>query len=110
MKKILKGIPASAGKARGKVRIILDARECHKLEKGEILVTEMTDPLFTPAFKKAGAILTEIGGLLCHAAITAREFGVPCIVSVKEVTKILKDGQMISIDALTGKVIIDDNS
>jgi len=103
-KRILEGIPASAGKVTGKVRVILEPSECHKFKKGEILVTEMTDPFYAPAIMKARALITEIGGLLCHAAIIAREVGIPCLVSVKNATKILKDGQTITVDASIGKI------
>lgn len=106
-KRLLCGIPASAGKAKGKVRIILDSKECDQFKKGEILITEMTDPLYVPAFRKAQAVVTEIGGLLCHAAITAREMKIPCIVSVKEATKILKNGQSIRVDASKGEIILE---
>jgi len=101
---ILKGTPASPGIANGKVRIILDPKECKKMRKGEILITEMTDPLYMPAIKKASAIITDIGGLLCHAAITAREMKIPCVVNAKKATRILKDGQKIIINANKGEI------
>lgn len=104
LKIILKGIPASPGIANGRVRIILDPKECRKMKKGEILVTEMTNPLFMPAIKKAKAIVTDIGGLLCHAAITAREMKIPCIVNTKKATKIFKNGQKIIVNAKKGEI------
>ncbi len=101
---ILKGISASLGMANGKVKIILNPKECKKMRRDEILVTEMTDPLYMPAIKKAKAIVTDIGGLLCHAAITAREMKIPCIVNTKKATKIFKNGQKIIVDASKGDI------
>jgi len=101
---ILKGTPASPGIITGKVSLILDSSQCTKMKKGNILVTEMTDPLYMPAIRKAKAIITDIGGLLCHAAITAREMKIPCIVNTKKATKGLKNGQKITINATKGEI------
>lgn len=101
---ILKGVPASPGIAKGKVRVILNPKECKKMKKGEILVTEMTNPLFVPAIKKAKAIVTDIGGLLCHAAIVSRELKIPCIVNTKKATQKLKDNQKIIVNATKGEI------
>jgi len=103
-KTILKGISASTGVVKGNAKLILDSSQCSKLKKGEILVTEMTDPLFLPAIQKASAIITDIGGLLCHAAIISREFGIPCITNTKNATKVLKDNQKVEVDAIKGEV------
>ena len=104
---ILKGIPASAGIAKGKARIILDPFDNSKMKKGDILVTEMTNPLFLPAIQKAKAIITDVGGLLCHAAIVSRELGIPCVVGTKRATKILKDNQKIKVDGEKGTIYQD---
>ncbi len=104
---ILKGIPASAGIAKGKVKIILDPSENSKMKKGDILVTEMTNPLFLPAIQRAKAIITDVGGLLCHAAIVSRELGIPCVVGTKRATKILKDNQKIKVDGEKGTIYQD---
>lgn len=101
---ILKGTPASAGVIEGKAKLILDPSECKKMKKGDILVTEMTDPLYMPAIKKAKAIVADIGGLLCHAAIVSRELKIPCIVNTRKATKILKDNQKIIVDASNGEI------
>jgi len=101
---ILKGTPASPGVIKGKAKIILTPKECNKMKKGNILVTEMTDPLYMPAIRKAKAIITDIGGLLCHAAITAREMKIPCIVNTKRATKILNDNQKIIVNATKGEI------
>ena len=101
---IIKGTPASVGSATGKVKKIVFPYAFGDFEKGSILVTEMTSPLFLPVMRKASAIVTDIGGLLCHAAIVAREFGIPCIVNTKEGTKVLVDGQIIIVDATKGEI------
>lgn len=103
---ILKGIGASAGITKGKVKIILDHSQNSKMKEGDILVTEMTNPLFVPAIQKAKAIVTNIGGLTSHAAIIARELGIPCVVGTKNATKILKDGNKIKVDGTKGKVAL----
>jgi len=103
-KMILKGLPASPGIARGKVKIVLDPSKCSKVKKGDVLVTEMTDPRFVPAMGKAKAIVTDIGGLLSHAAIVSREMGIPCVTSTKKATKILKDNQEIIVNGTDGEI------
>jgi len=103
-KLLLRGTPASPGKVQGKVKVILDPKECKKMKKGEILVTVMTDPLYLPAIEKAKAIITDIGGLLSHAAIIARELGIPCIVNTKKATKVLKDGVEVIVDGTKGMI------
>lgn len=102
-KKLLQGMSASPGKARGKVKIILDPSEIGKMEKGDILVTAMTNPLFVPAMEKAAAIVTDEGGITCHAAIVSRELGIPCVVATKRATEVLKDGMEITVDGTEGK-------
>lgn len=104
MEVILKGVPASIGIVKGKVKIILNPSECKKMKSGDILVTGMTDPRFLPAMKKAKAIVTDIGGLLCHAAIISREMKIPCIVNTKNATKTLKNNQKVIVDGTKGEV------
>ncbi len=101
---IVKGATASPGVGHGKVVIIKDPTENELLKQGDILVTEMTTPDFVPAMKRAAAILTDKGGRTCHAAIVSRELGVPCIVGTGDATKVLKMGQLITVDATHGKV------
>jgi pyruvate,water dikinase len=103
-KSILEGYGASPGVATGVVKIIHTASELDKIEKGDILVTRMTNPDFVTAMEKASAIVTEEGGITCHAAIVSRELGVPCIVGTKIATQTLKDGMKITVDATHGKV------
>lgn len=99
---ILKGIPASAGIVKGRVKIILDPSRCSLMKKGCILVTTFTNPLYTPAILKASAIITDMGGKLCHAAIVARELRIPCITGTEKSTKILKDNMLIILDGKKG--------
>ncbi len=102
----LSGNVAQKGLVQGKVRLIISEHEVHKLLDGEILVTSMTDPDMISAMKKAGAIVTDEGGITCHAAIVARELKKPCIIGTKIATKVLKDGDMVEVDANTGVVKI----
>ena len=101
---LIKGETASRGVYAGKVRIIKDASELNKIEKGDIMVTKMTTPDMVPAMQKAGAIVTDEGGMTCHAAIVSREMGTPCIVGTEHATEILKDAQEITVHATRGIV------
>jgi pyruvate,water dikinase len=103
-RKILIGLGASLGTAVGFVRICHKPKDIEKFNSDDILVTETTDPTWTIYMRKAKAIITSIGGILCHAAIVAREFGIPCVVGVKDATKILKDGMKIEVDGLKGTI------
>ncbi len=109
---IIRGQTASTGKIIGNVKIIpvdysdlsrVNA-EIKKMKQGDILVAETTAPDLIVACKKAGAIVTDMGGLMSHAAIVSREFGIPCIVGTKNASKILKDGDRIEVDATRGTV------
>lgn len=102
---ILQGVPASSGIYSGKVRVVLDIKKGSKtLKKGEILVTSMTRPEYLSLMSKAGAFITEEGGISCHAAIVAREMRKPCIIGVKNATKFLKDGDKVTVDGDTGLI------
>ncbi len=103
-KKELTGMTACEGFAKGKVKVLLDANEGKKMEKGNILVTTMTTPDFVPFMGKAAAIITDEGGVTCHAAIVSREMGIPCIVGTDNATEILKDGDLVEVDA-TNRII-----
>lgn len=102
MKKLLKGMGASKGLVKGKVRIITGPEDVDKLEDNEILVARFTNPLFTPAILRASGIITDMGGILCHAAIVAREIGIPCITGTGKATKVLKDGMEVVVDGEKG--------
>lgn len=102
----LRGNPASAGIARGTARVIATLDEAHRLGQRDILVTRTTMPPWTPLFAVAGAIVTETGGVLSHAAVTAREYGLPAVLNVTDATRLIKDGQAIEVDGTRGTVRI----
>jgi len=110
---LIKGMAAYVEKkVRGKVTIIdesirgADVKKMNKMPKGNILVTTMTSPDMIPAMKKASAFVTDDGGVLCHAAIVAREMKKPCIIGTKIATKVLHDGDLVEVDANLGIVKI----
>lgn len=102
----LEGIPCSPGFVEGRLQVILQADEGAQFERGDILVTKATNPGWTPLLVLAGGVITEIGGALSHGAIIAREFGIPMIAAVPEVTKRLKSGQWIRMNGQTGTIEI----
>ncbi|WP_104139797.1 PEP/pyruvate-binding domain-containing protein [Arthrobacter sp. ZGTC131] len=97
------GTPASAGTAAGRVRVILDPVGAH-LEPGEILVAPSTDPGWTPLFLTAGALVMEMGGVISHGAVVAREYGIPAVVGVPDATTRLRTGQTVVVDGAAGTV------
>jgi len=101
---ILQGAPASPIIGTGKVVIVKDLKELGKVQKGDVLVTEMTNPDFVPAMKRAIAIVTDRGGRTSHAAIVSRELGIACVVGTEFATKKLKDGMIITVDGSRGIV------
>jgi len=102
----IKGNVANKGYARGKVKVVLSKKDFEKFEEGEILVTSMTRPEFVPLMKKAAAVITDEGGLTCHAAIVSRELDKPCIIGTKFASNVLKDGDLVEVDANEGIVKI----
>jgi pyruvate,water dikinase len=100
---LLSGIAVGSRIGNGKVRVLHSAKDINSFQKGEVLVTEITDPDWEPIMKIASAIVTDKGGRTSHAAIVSRELGIPCIVGSNNATKLLKDGQEITVDA-TGQV------
>jgi pyruvate,water dikinase len=104
-KLVIKGLPASPGVHVGKVKIVFSPGDAaQKIQKGDILVTKMTNPDWVPYMRLAGAIVTDEGGMTCHAAIVSRELGIPCIVSAKDATKMLRDGETYTVDARSGVI------
>lgn len=105
-KVLVKGLPASPGLVAGKAHVITDPADIDEFKEGEILVTLMTSPDWVPAMKKALAIVTDAGGMTCHASIVSRELGIPCVVGTKsrsvDATSVLKTGQEITVDAQNG--------
>jgi len=98
------GIPCSSGETKGAVRVIRDIGEADKLQEGDILVTRFTDPGWTPLFPLISGVVTETGGILSHAAVIAREYGVPAVLAVQNATDHLMDGQRVILDGNRGEV------
>ena len=103
-KKLLEGLGASPGAAAGKVVKVNKPSEINKVKEGDILVAVMTNPDYVPAMRRAGAILTDEGGRTSHAAIVSRELGIPAVVGSKQATKLLKNGELITVDGFEGMV------
>jgi len=101
---LVKGLPASPGIGRGKVKLIKDTSEINKVNEGDVLVTAMTNPDMVPAMRKCAGVVTDEGGRTCHAAIVSRELQIPCIVGAKTATKTLKTGDTVTVDAVRGIV------
>lgn len=100
-----KGQLAYPGLVIGKVKVILNPlKENKKFKKGDVLITGMTRPDYLPLMNLASAVVTDAGGLLCHAAITARELKIPTIIGTKIATKVFKDGDLVEVDANKGIV------
>jgi len=97
------GLPVSAGTVEGRARVILDVAEAD-LEDGDILVTAYTDPSWTPAFVAIKGLVTEVGGLMTHGAVIAREYGLPAVVGVEHATRLIGDGQRIRVNGTDGYV------
>ncbi len=103
----LQGLGVTGGLITGRAQVCAGAREAlAKIRKGDILICPMTLPDYLPAMRKAAAIVTEEGGITCHAAIIAREFKIPCVVGTKIATQVFKDGDLLEVDAAKGRVRI----
>ncbi|WP_424358846.1 phosphoenolpyruvate synthase [Methanocella sp. MCL-LM] len=101
---ILEGLGASPGVASGKVKVVDSMDTLDRVLEGDILVTKMTTPDMVPAMKRSAAIITDEGGLTCHAAIVSRELGTPAVVGTKEATRMLEDGSLVTVDGEKGHV------
>jgi pyruvate,water dikinase len=101
---LVKGLGASPGKASGPVRIYQEDMSLDVVKKGDIMVTQMTTPDMVPAMTRTSAIITDEGGMTCHAAIVARELGIPCIVGANNATEVLKNGMEVTVHGQTGVV------
>ena len=102
----IKGVGASTGQAKGKACIVRSPEEFYKLEKGDILVCTYTDPEWTPLFALAAGVVVDTGGTLSHAAIVAREYGIPAVLATGDATLKLRDGDMVLVNASDGTVSI----
>ena len=103
----LVGTPVSPGVVEGAARVVLDPRTA-RLAQGEILVCPGTDPSWTPLFQTAGGLVMEVGGLMTHGAVVAREYGIPAVVSVDRATERIKTGQRLRVNGSTGQVALID--
>jgi pyruvate,water dikinase len=103
-RELVRGLGAAPGMAVGAVRVIRQREEATDLVAGEVLVTHMTTPDWVPLMRKAAAIVTDSGGMTCHAAIVSRELGIPCVVGTANATEVLRDGELVTVDAGAGVV------
>ncbi|HET9729146.1 MAG TPA: PEP/pyruvate-binding domain-containing protein, partial [Acidimicrobiia bacterium] len=102
---LVRGLGAAPGRVAGQVRVMLSTDQADALQPGEILVAPMTHPDWVPVLRRAGALVTDGGGMTCHAAIVSRELGVPCVVGTRTATKTLRDGETVTVDAARGLVL-----
>ena len=102
----IKGIPVFAGKVKGIVCLATSSSDYKKINSGVVLVAKMTTPLIVPFLSQVVALVTDIGGLLSHAAIVARELKIPCVVGTKIATQVLKNGDLVEVDANNGAIRI----
>jgi len=100
----IQGVGSSSGEITARARVIMSIEDMDKIEKGDILVTKFTDTGWTSRFSSLGGLITEHGGILCHGSIVSREYKLPCIVSAKNVTKLIKDGSTIYMNGETGEI------
>jgi pyruvate,water dikinase len=101
---VLTGVPASPGAVEGRARIIDQPAQLDQLEEGEILVAPSTSTSWTPLFGKAAGVISDVGGIMCHAAIVAREYGLPSVVGVSNATRRIRTGDRLRIDGDAGTV------
>ncbi len=102
---LLHGLGGAPGSASGAARVLVSLADAASLDDGDVLVTHMTSPDWLPLLRRAGAIVTDSGGMTCHAAIVSRELGIPCVVGTGEATSKLRDGEIVTVDATRGVVL-----
>jgi pyruvate,water dikinase len=102
---LLRGLGAAPGAASGRARVLVSPADSERLGEGDVLVAHMTAPDWVPLMRRAGGIVTDSGGMTCHAAIVSRELGIPCIVGTQEATTKLRDGELVTVDATRGLVL-----
>lgn len=103
-KELIRGLRASPGRGSGEVRVLVSPDKDEGFESGDVLVAEMTTPDWVPLMKKASAIVTDGGGMTCHAAIVSREMGLPCVVGTRNATKVLQNKMLVTVDGTHGIV------
>jgi pyruvate,water dikinase len=102
---LLRGLGGAPGSASGPARILASLADAERLKEGDVLVTHMTAPDWLPLMRRAEAIVTDSGGMTCHAAIVSRELGIPCVIGTGEATTKLRDGEIVTVDATRGIVL-----
>ena len=107
-KKEIKGTVGNRGIYRGRARVLRSVDEFHKFKSGDVLITEAATPIWTPLLHIAGAVVTDLGGKLCHAAIVSREMDIPCVVGTENATDNIPDGSHVEVDGSRGVVVIVD--
>lgn len=107
---LLSGLGAAPGRVAGKVRVMRELQADAKIGKDEILVAEMTSPDWVPVMRHAGALVTDEGGMTCHAAIVSRELRIPCIVGTGNATRLLKSSQLVTVDGSRGTIVSGDDT
>jgi pyruvate,water dikinase len=101
---LVRGLGVSPGQGSGEAKVIVNVKDIGSFQDGQVLVTEMTTPDWVTAMKKASAIVTNLGGKTCHAAIVSRELGIPCVVGTENATKVLKGGETVTVDGQRGLI------
>jgi pyruvate,water dikinase len=99
-----RGLAASGGRIRGRVKVLESVLEGNKIEQGDILVTKQTDPGWAMVFPLIGGLIVERGGALSHGAIVAREFGIPAVIGIDHITRSLKDNDEVILDGNLGRI------
>jgi pyruvate,water dikinase len=102
---LISGLAASPGEATGRVRVLSSPSESDQFRDGEVLVAAMTNPDWVPTMRRAAALVTDGGGMTCHAAIVARELRVPCVVGTRKATQVLREGELVTVDGTSGRVL-----
>jgi pyruvate,water dikinase len=98
------GLPVSSGTYEGTVKVLIDTKEFDKVEEGDVIVVYASSPAWTVPLLKSGALIAEVGGILCHTGIIAREIGVPAVVNIENITKLLKDGDRVIVNGEAGEI------
>lgn len=104
LRESLKGLPISAGYAEGPARLVSSSEDAVRVKSGDIIVASVIDPGLTPLFGVAAGVVVEMGGMLSHGAIVAREYGIPAVANVRDATRLLRDGDRIAVDAALGEI------
>lgn len=102
--RILVGTPVVAGRIQGRARLVYTSSDCDRVNPGDVLVVTNTNPNFIPAMRRAAAVVTDTGNLICHAVIAAREFRTPCVISTRIATQVINDGEWLEVDGAIGTV------